>query len=185
MLARNWCVILILACSAAPYAEARLLHVTQKPLAGIAADSQVGTISQAATRLEPGDSVLIHGGVYREAVVIDKSGEPNKPIAIQAAEGEFVIITGADRLTDWSQAPGDQRVYSTPWPHKFVAWNKNQTHPDDEYHRLIGRCEQVFIDGYPLRQVLERSKLSRGTFFADTDAQLLYIQPAGNQEITP
>lgn len=174
----------MLACSAVPCAEARLLHVTQKPLAGISADSQFGTIAQAAAQVQPGDTVLIHGGVYREGVVIDKGGEAEKPVTIRAAEGESVVITGADRLTDWTQSPGDERVYSTPWPHKFVAWNKSQAHPDDEYHRLIGRCEQVFIDGYLLHQVLERSKLSRGTFFADTDARLLYIQPAGNQEIT-
>ena len=33
-------------------------------------------------------------------------------------------------------------------------------------------------------QVLERDKLSRGTFFADIEAQRLYVQPAGNQDIT-
>ncbi len=174
----------MLACSVVPRAEARLLHVTQKPLAGIPADSQFGAIGKAAAQVQPGDTVLIHGGVYREGVVIDKSGEAEKPVTIRAAEGEPVTITGADRLTDWSQAPGEERVYSTPWPHKFVAWNKSQTHPDDGYHRLIGRCEQVFIDGYPLHQVLERGTLSRGMFFADTEAQKLYIQPAGNQDIT-
>ena len=183
MLARNWAVILILACSVVPHAEARLLHVTQKPLACVPADSQVETISQAAAQLQPGDTVLIHSGIYREGVVIDKSGEPNKPITVRAAEGESVIITGADRMTDWSQAPGDERVYSTRWPHKFVTWNKHYTHPDDDYHRLIGRCEQVLIDGYPLQQVLERAKLNRGTFFVDIETQQLYVQPAGNQEI--
>ena len=48
---------------------------------------------------------------------------------------------------------------------------------------LIGRCEQVFINGYPLRQVLAREQLSRGTFFVDLDAKLLYVQPADNREI--
>jgi len=183
MLARNWPVILILACFAVPRAEARLLHVVQKPLADILADSQFGTIGQAAARVQPGDTVLIHGGIYRERVTIDRNGDPNRPITIGAAEGEYVVLTGADRITDWSPVQGPDRVYSTPWPYKFVAWNKSQAHPDDDYHRLIGRCEQVFIDGYLLRQVLERDKLSRGTFFADTDARLLYVQPAGNQEI--
>jgi parallel beta-helix repeat protein len=133
--------------------------------------------------LEPGDTLLLHGGVYRELVSIDKSGTAQQPITIRAAEGESVTLTGADRITDWTLIPGSDRVYSTLWPHKFVAWNKTYTHPNDDYHRLIGRCEQVFIDGYPLRQVLERDKLSRGTFFVDLDAERLYIQPADNQEI--
>ncbi|RPJ35005.1 MAG: hypothetical protein EHM35_09465, partial [Planctomycetaceae bacterium] len=134
------------------------MHVTQKPLAGIPSDSQVGTIGEAVAQLQPGDTVLIHSGIYRERVTIDKNRDPNRPITIRAAEGEQVVLTGADRITDWSPMQGDDRVYSTPWPHKFVAWNKSQAHPDDDYHRLIGRCEQVFIDGYPLHQVLDRGK---------------------------
>jgi len=175
---------LMLAASVVTCAEARLLHVTSKPLAGIPSDSQFGTVSQAVAQLQPGDTMLIHGGIYRERVTIDKSGEPNSPITIRTADGEHVVLTGADRITDWSPVEGGDRVYSTPWSHKFVAWNRSQAHPDDDYHRLIGRCEQVFIDGYPLHQVLDRSKLSRGTFFADTDAQLLYVQAANNQDLT-
>jgi hypothetical protein len=176
-------VVILLAFSLIAQAQARTWHVAQKPLAGIDPNSQSRTIAESAARLGPGDTALIHGGIYREQVIIDKSGLAEQPITLRAAEGEHVVITGADRITDWSQVSGEAGVYSAPWPHKFVAWNKNQTHPDDDYHRLIGRCERVFIDGYPLHQVLERSKLSRGTFFADTDAQLLYIQPAGNQEV--
>ena len=180
---REWAAIL-LALSLIGQAQARIWHVTQKSLAGIDGGLQVRTIGEAVARLEPGDTVFVHAGTYREQVTIDKSGQAEQPILLRAAEGEHVVLTGADRITDWSPVPSEDRVCSTPWPHKFVAWNKSQTHPDDDYHRLIGRCEQVFIDGYPLHQVLERSKLSRGTFFADTDAKLLYIQPAGNQDIT-
>ena len=165
-------------------AQARVWQVTPRTLAGLDPNDQVRTIGQAVAHLEPGDTVLLHSGIYRELVTIDSSGTPEKPITIRAAEGESVTLTGADRLTDWSLIPGGERVYSTPWPHKFVAWNKSFIHPNDDYHRLIGRCEQVFINGYPLQQVLERDKLSRGTFFADIDAQRLYLQPPGNQDIT-
>lgn len=165
-------------------AQARVWQVTPRTLAGMDPNDQVGAIGQAVAHLEPGDTVLLHSGIYRELVNIDASGTPEKPITIRAAEGESVILTGADRLTDWSLIPGSDQVCSTPWPHKFIAWNKSFTHPNDDYHRLIGRCEQVFVSGYPLQQVLERDKLSRGTFFADLDAQRLYLQPAGNQDIT-
>jgi parallel beta-helix repeat protein len=164
--------------------QARVWHVASGTLAGIEPNDQVRTIGQAATHVEPGDTVLLHSGIYRELVAIDASGTPEKPITIRAAEGESVVLTGADRITDWSLTPGGDRIYNTPWPHKFIAWNKTYTHPNDDYHRLIGRCEQVFVSGYPLHQVLERGKLGRGTFFADIDAQRLYLQPAGNQDIT-
>jgi hypothetical protein len=165
-------------------AQARTWRVAQKPLAGVDPNSQTRTIGEAASRLEPGDIVLLHAGIYREVVALDQSGTAEQPITIRAAEGESVILTGADRITDWLLIQGAERVYSTPWPHKFVAWNKSYTYPNDDYHRLIGRCEQVFINGYQLHQVLERDKLSRGTFFVDMDAQRLYIQPAGNQDVT-
>ncbi len=165
-------------------AEAGIWHVAPETLPGIDAGRQVRTIGEAAARLEPGDTALIHGGVYRERVVVDKSGSAEAPITLRAAEGEHVVLTGADHITDWTPAPGTDRAYRTPWPHKFVAWNEHYTHPADDYHRLIGRCEQVFVNGYPLRQVLSRDRLSRGTFFVDTDAQRLYAWAADNQEFT-
>jgi parallel beta-helix repeat protein len=163
--------------------QARVWHVSLRTLPGIESNDQVRTIGQAVAHVEPGDTVLLHGGVYRELVTVDRSGTSENPITIRVAEGESAVVTGADRLTDWTPMPGSNRIYSTPWPHKFVTWNKSYTHPNDDYHRLIGRCEQVFINGYPLRQVLDQDKLSRGTFFADTDAQRLYVWPANNQEI--
>ena len=178
----GWPIALIIL-SLAAQAQARVCHVAQKTLPGIDPNDQVTTIGKGVVRLEPGDTLLLHAGVYREEVTIDKSGTAQQPITIRAAEGETAILTGADRITDWSLIPGSDRVYSTPWPYKFVAWNKTYTHPNDDYHRLIGRCEQVFINGYPLHQVLERDKLSRGTFFVDIEAQRLYIQPADNQEV--
>lgn len=176
--------IALMILSLAALAQARVWHVAEKTLPRIDPNDQVTTIGKGVARLEPGDTLLLHGGIYREEVTIDKSGTAQQPITIRAAEGESVILTGADRMTDWSVIQGSDRVYSTPWPHKFVAWNKTYTHPNDDYHRLIGRCEQVFVNGYPLHQVLERGKLSRGTFFVDIEAQRLYIQPADNQEIT-
>ncbi len=181
--AGGW-LVAALAFSLAAQVEAKLWHVTPRVIGGIDPNDQVTRISEAVARLEPGDTAILHAGTYRELVVVEKSGTPEQPIAIRAAEGEMVCLTGADRLTDWSPIPGADRIYSTPWPHKFVAWNKSYTHPNDDYHRLIGRCEQVFINGYALGQVLERDKLTRGTFFVDLDAQRLYVCPADNQEIT-
>ncbi len=177
-------IMALLALSLAASVQAKVWHVAPRVIVGIDPNTQFATIGEAVTRLEPGDTVLLHTGIYRELVTIEKSGTPEQPITIRAAEGENVALTGADRLTDWSPSPGSDRIYSTSWPHKFVPWNKSYTHPNDDYHRLIGRCEQVFINGYALRQVLEHDKLSRGTFFVDIDAQRLYVCPADNQEIT-
>ncbi len=176
-------LIVLMILSLTVQTQARVWHVAEKALPGIDPNDQVTTIGTGVARLEPGDTLLLHGDIYRELVTVDRSGTAEHPITIRAAEGESVTFTGADRITEWSLIPGSDRVYSTPWPYRFVAWNKAYTHPNDDYHRLIGRCEQVFVNGYPLHQVLGRDKLSGGMFFVDIEAQRLYIQPADNQEI--
>ena len=82
------------------------------------------------------------------------SGTAQAPIRFEAAPGERVVLTGADRLTGWQRADDARPIYRVAWPHKFVTWNRSMAHPDDEYHRVIGRCEQVAADGSLLRQVL-------------------------------
>ncbi len=136
---RKWPIVLAISCLTVQ-AQARVWHVAEKTLPGIDPNDQVTTIGKGVARLEPGDTLVVHGGIYREQVAIDKSGTAQQPVTIRAAEGESVTLTGADRLTDWTLIPGSDRVYSTPWPYKFVAWNKTYTHPNDDYHLLIGRC---------------------------------------------
>ncbi|HUV62844.1 MAG TPA: right-handed parallel beta-helix repeat-containing protein [Sedimentisphaerales bacterium] len=179
----EWTCILLAVFLYAP-APGTTWHVAQEDLPGISADRQVRSIAEAVSRLEAGDTAIIHGGIYREQVVIDKSGTAEAPISIRAATGEYVIVTGADRLTQWQKAEGDASVFSTEWPHQFISWNEHHTHPSDDYHRLIGRCEQVFVEGYLLRQVLEKAKLSRGTFFVDLDAKRLYVWDSANRDIS-
>jgi len=159
-------------------------HVSGEILLDIDSQKQMRTIAQAAALVEPGDMVMIHSGVYREQVVIEKSGKPDNPVTFQAAAGAGVIMTGADRISEWSQVPGEDHIYSTPWPHKFITWSKYNTHPDDDYHRLIGRCEQVFVNCYALRQVLERDKLARGTFYVDLDGERLCVWSSNNQDVS-
>jgi len=173
----------LVACCSWP-TQAKVWHVAQRRLPGIVAQSRVDTIVKAVELVAPGDTVLIHGGVYREQIKLSQSGTPDQVIVLRAVEGENVVITGADRITDWTKAPDTERSYSTHWPYRFIAWNEHNTHPNDDYHRLIGRCEQVFCNGYALNQVLERDQLSRGTFYVDMDAQRLYIRLAHDNEIS-
>ena len=165
-------------------ANGKTWHVSGETLSGVEQQQQARTIARAAELAEPGDTVIIHSGIYREAVAIEKSGLPDNPIEFQVAPGAGVVMTGADRISEWAVVKGDGRMYSTPWPHQFITWNRHNTHPDDDFHRLIGRCEQVFINGYALRQVLERDKLARGTFYVDLDGKKLYVRSYDNQDVS-
>ncbi len=142
------------------------------------------TLAEAARRVGPGDVVVIRAGVYRERVVVKASGTPENHIRFAAAPGEQVVLTGADPLTGWQRADPDQPIYRVPWPHRFITWNKSMTHPDDEYHRVIGRCEQVMVNGYLLRQVLDPKQLAPGTFLVDTAQKALLVWDTANRDLT-
>jgi alpha-N-arabinofuranosidase len=88
------------------------------PLASVAAEFQVATngndtnagtkaaplrtIQHAADLAQPGDVIIVHGGVYRERVNPPRGGESDKKrIVYQAAPGEQVAIKGSEIITNW------------------------------------------------------------------------------------
>jgi hypothetical protein len=147
--------------------------VSPKPLTNIAPEQQFRTISEAVTKAEPGDTIVIHSGIYRERIVIPavKNGTKERPLRIIAAPTAEVILCGSDLLKNWTAEPElGEYVVSTEWTHQFGG-----PHPNDLEHRWIGRAEQVFVDLYPLRQVLELRQLSQGTFCADQENKRLYL----------
>jgi len=160
------------------------VHVSPAPLPAIAADQQFRTIGEAAKIVQPGDVVIIHSGVYRETVKVDASGTAAHPIIFAAAQAANVTITGADRLKDWKHEPGPDNIYSTDWQYSFVNYSPLHAHPDDDYHKMIGRAEQVFVRGYAMHPVLRREEMSRGSFFADLDGKRLYVWGDGNEDLT-
>ncbi len=111
------------------------------------AEAPFKTIGAAAKVVQPGDTVVIRSGVYRESVVIETNGTADKPIRFQPDVAANVVVTGADVLTDLTREPGEANVFSAPWPYVFIGWNKSRAHPDDDFHRAIGRAEQVFGNG--------------------------------------
>ncbi len=163
----------------------RTLHVSHTPLLLVGANTQFLTIGAAAEAVVAGDRVLIHAGVYRESVVIEASGSKEHPILFEAVQAASVIVTGADCIEDWKKADADSpdNIGVTDWPYRFIAYNKTMAHPDDDEHSLIGRAEQVFVDGYALQQVLRRGQMARGTFFADTKNKKLFVWLSNNARL--
>ncbi|GAB6165798.1 hypothetical protein JCM19992_17980 [Thermostilla marina] len=61
------------------------------------------SIGEATAVAKPGDTILIHGGVYRERIRLP-SGEPGKPIVLRAVSGENVWISGGTPVKEWQPA---------------------------------------------------------------------------------
>lgn len=99
-------------------AKGRTLVVSQKHPK--ASDKNSGTvkapfktINAAAQLAEPGDTVLVYTGIYRERVAPARGGEEGKPIIYMAAPGEAVEIRGSEIWSpQWTPVADHEGVYS-------------------------------------------------------------------------
>jgi parallel beta-helix repeat protein len=112
------------------------------------------TIGKATGLLQPGDTVLVKAGVYREFVTLSKSGTAAKPITIAAAPGAEgkAVINAAEPVTNWRKCTGPQDCAGNPnWSHIYYADVAGfvSAHPDKTF-----AVRQVFQQG----QLLPRSR---------------------------
>jgi hypothetical protein len=116
------CIGIVWACEAA---LAREIHVS-KAGSDSAAGSETQpylTISRAAAVAQPGDTVIVHAGTYREWVKPAHGGtDENNRITYRAAPGEEVFVKGSERITTWtSEGSG---VWKVELPDSFFnAYN--------------------------------------------------------------
>ncbi len=127
-------------------------------------DAPLKTINRAAEIVQPGDTVIVKAGVYREHVRLTRSGKPGAPVTFVADPPHSVVITGADIMTGWERVPGEEPVYRIPWKHRFIINTRPdgslvEQHPDDEEHRLWGRAELVLSDGQMCLPMLRLEEL--------------------------
>ncbi len=72
------------------------------------ASAPLRTVQAAADRAQPGDTVTVHEGIYRERVDPPRGGESDeRRITYQAAPGESVAIKGSEAIKGWEHQNGD------------------------------------------------------------------------------
>ncbi|PIO97827.1 right-handed parallel beta-helix repeat-containing protein [Pleomorphomonas carboxyditropha] len=90
-----------------------MTHVYHVAITGSdAADGSAGTplrtINRAAALAQPGDTIVVHEGEYREWVKPARGGlSDRRRITYEAARGERVVIKGSERIADWTREEGD------------------------------------------------------------------------------
>ena len=73
------------------------------------------TVSAAAEKAQPGDTITVHEGIYRERINPPRGGTSDKKrIVYQAAEGEKVTITGSDPVRGWEKVTGNTWKVTLP-----------------------------------------------------------------------
>ena len=91
------------------------------------------TIQRAADLAQPGDTVFIRAGTYRETVTLPRSGTPDNPIVFRPYNNERVIISGADVVTAPFAAVPGQPYYAAAG---VEGWTS-----------ALGQADQVFVNG--------------------------------------
>jgi len=144
------------------------------------------TLQRAADAVAAGDTCLIRAGVYRETVLIAKSGEKEKPITFSSYQGERAIIDGSDIVTTpWIQCEDkvwktkvaatqsieavfldDRMLAEARWPN--CTWEENWQ-PEKKWARTgkgtaLGQIESAKLaeSGQDLSGGLAYIKLSKG-----------------------
>ncbi len=89
------------------------------------------TIQAGVNKLQPGDTLFIGGGVYRETVTFPANGTAEKPITVKAAPGEKVVITGCEPVTGWTLHDAAKNIWKAPMPWT-LGTGRNQVFCGDE-----------------------------------------------------
>lgn len=66
------------------------------------------TIQHAADLAQPGDTIMVHNGIYRERVTPPRGGTSDKKrITYQAVSGDKAVITGSELVKNWERVTND------------------------------------------------------------------------------
>ncbi len=187
---RSLSMLMLMSCAA--YACGAFRHVA--PDHPSAQDSGEGgsarpyrTLAYAMQRLQPGDTLKIHPGIYRETLTLpQRAWTTDKPTAIVGDSAGGVIILGTDVVTGWI-AQGGNLFIKRPWPQE-----PQQVVLDGKQLRQIGG---TIFDGYPerpghalaglhaseggiwpTRKAGDRDHLPPGSFFYDAARRELLIK---------
>jgi alpha-N-arabinofuranosidase len=83
-------------------------------------EAPLKTISAAAQLAQPGDTVTVHEGIYRERVSPPRGGTSDeKRIVYQAAQGEKVEIRGSEEVKNWEKVQDD--TWKAVLPNSFFG----------------------------------------------------------------
>lgn len=122
------------------------------------ASSPVLTIARAGSMALPGDKIIIHGGTYREIVIIHKGGTSSATISYSASPGEEVIVKGSERVKTWVRIDDHtwRAVINDDFFHELNPF-KEWINRDSSYLHL----GEVYLDNKPLNEQKTQDDVKR------------------------
>ena len=162
-----------------PSLEARELHVakTGNDSASGESGSPYLTINQAAKTAQPGDTIIVHEGVYRETVVPARGGTSDeRRIVYRAASGEKVEIKGSERVTNWQKLPEKETVWTATLPDSFFGdvktWSEHAWAPSEHGEWRMGPLQEFTRRYNPFALKLTGGWLNYGAWHHRGDVYL-------------
>ena len=133
------------------------------------------TIGKAAATLQPGDTVVVKSGIYRERIKPANSGTENNPITYRAAHRDEVVISGADRLTGWKPCPSDKSPHAENIYYVDVDWSPPALYADNRKLRMAREPDEGWwvADGGRKNTLVDRANLT-GDMSRFVDAQIFW-----------
>jgi len=126
------------------------------------ASAMLRTISAAAQKAQPGDTVMVHAGTYRERIDPPRGGTSDrKRIVYRAAEGETVTIKGSERVTGWKKVQGDTWEIALS-NKRFGSFNPFADEIHGDWFQSKGRKHHtgaVYLNGHWLTEAATREKV--------------------------
>ena len=124
------------------------------------------TIGRAATIAQPGDTVVVHAGVYREWVRPRHSGlSDRRRITYTAAAGEHVTIKGSEAVAGWQQL--ESTVWQVTVPNElFGGFNPFAEELDGDWIVYADKdtpkkhLGDVYLNGRSYYEVMSRAEVS-------------------------
>lgn len=136
-------------------------------------------IQSAALAAQPGDTVRVRPGIYRERVAPPRGGEPGRPIRYVSEVRHGAVVKGSDVwMPAWRDEGGglysgelDEALFTdagyVDGGHPFripYEWDKERNKlPPVPFTAVQWTLGQVFVDGEPWRETSTRAELGQST----------------------
>jgi len=141
--------------------------------------------------------IRIRAGVYRERIQLPRHTVDKPGLLCLEGKGDVILCgsdlwqKGWDRFyvtqQGWKWSAGDTRfegarIYKHDWPYAWADCENPWGSAEVILDPIVKRPEQIFMNGKPLRLVLDFGDLQEGTFYVNQDVKKLYVWPPANQE---
>ncbi len=159
------CMMPTITASAQPGDESKIYTVRQDGA------GDFDTIQAAADVAQPGDTILVYEGIYREQVIFPRGGTgEDARITLKVAEGEDVSVTGSEIVTGWAEVPEHPGVWSITIPGTIFEedvggafFNPYAVRWQSRVRGQYPTCGTIYLNETPLEEVYQDDNSGSGS----------------------